>query len=310
MIFIKTYYLVSLKLYSESKLFEVLKNENIVIYNFKKKNEFDYTFYISKRHFNLLEKCFKGVTIIKTYGLEKALKLVKNNIFVVFSLVLSLLFYVYANTRIYDVKINGTNQKINEVISNRLNELGIKKHNPLPNNSSLKEIESILKMDLINEVNLLSINSVGTHIFVNYERKGGQILLEDKKGKMYAKKSAIIKAFEIESGKIVKEINDYVVEGELIVDDTLFYKDKKIVIGTLGKVFGYTFNKINISCNSIGLEESEIYQTLLLKARQEILKKLEKSDYIEKEIILSYVNQNGIANMELHYTLVENIVKF
>ena len=76
-------------------------------------------------------------------------------------------------------------------------------------------------------------------------KMGGDIVeIEQKHGKMYAKKEGIIKSFDIESGKIVKEINDYVKVGDLLVDDTILYKDKAIVVGTLGRVMAYTFNNI------------------------------------------------------------------
>ena len=310
MITFETYYIVSVRYYSETALLKMMYDFNIMIFDFKKLNYYQFSFKISKKNYKKLKFHVSDIKVDKVLGFERMLSLLLINKVMVLSLICSLIIYIFFNFRIYDIKVNGTNEKLNSYIIEKLKELGVSKFQLIPNNDSLKEIEDILSMDLSNEIDLLSINSKGTYIFVNYERKGGKIILEEKKGKMYAKKDAIIKSFDIESGKIIKDINEYVKEGDLLVDDTIKYKDKSIIVGTKGRVMGYTFNRINLSCESQNMEESEIYQKLLMKGRYEILKNLDEFAYIEKEIILSYVNQNGYANMLVHYTLVENIVKF
>lgn len=309
MIKIRTIYSCKVTYYSLEKFLEYCKNNEISISNLEVDN---YTFYfnVTKKNYVKLKLFVNEIIIIKKYGLEKIYEITKLNKISIMLLVFSFCLYAGLNNRIYQITINGTNILLNDMIRQRIDELNISRYQLMPNNKELKELEKILKMEFIDYIDVISVNSKGTYIFINYAKKGEEVEIIEKHGKMYAKKDAIIKSFDIESGKIVKEINDYVKKGELIVDDTLYYNDKPIIVGTAGTVFGYTFNKISLSCISTGLEKSEIYQILLSKARYEITKNFQLGEYIEKEIILSYINQNEIANMTIHYTLVENIISF
>ncbi len=310
MIKIRTYYLSKVTFYSPEVFLSSCRYHNITIYNFQVLDQYNYQFLILKKDYKKLKNYYLDMKILKIYGFEYLKNIILSNKFTSFLIIISFLLYFFLNTRIYRIAINGTSDKINEIISNRIEELGIKQFNKMPSNSSLKEIEEILKMDLISYVDLISVNSKGTYIFINYEKKGEEIVIEKKNGKMYAKKDGIIKSFDIESGKIVKEINDYVKKGDLLVDDTLTFNDKEIIVGTLGKVFAYTFNKVKVSCSSLGVEKSELYQMLLSKARYELTKNLDPGSYIDKEVIMAFSDVNDIATMIIHYTLVENIVTF
>ncbi len=310
MIKIKTYYRCQVTYYSKEVFIASCFHHGIDIYDFIINDRYNYEFIVSKKDYKKLKNFYLELSIIKKYGYESFFNFVWINKFAFSLLILSILLYLFLGTRIYCVKINGTSDSINNYISKRLDELDICRSRKMPSSDELKQIEDILQMELLEKLELISINSKGTYIFVNYEKKGDIVEIEQKHGKMYAKKEGIIKSFDIESGKIVKEINDYVNAGDLLVDDTILYKDKAIVVGTLGRVMAYTYNDITISCSSKGLEKSEVYQLLLSKARFEVSKNFDRYSYIDKEIIMSYINQNDIANMTIHYTLVENIAKF
>lgn len=310
MICIKSYYLCQVTYYSKEVFIASCYHHKLKIYNFKIIDQYNYQFLISKKDYKKLKEFYLDLKILKKYGFEQAISVVLKNKFILVCLVLSMILYSFLNTRIFSVHINGTSHQINSYISERLKQLDIYQFQSMPTNNELKEIENILKMELLDRIDLISINSKGTHVFVNYEKKGEIVDIEKKHGKMYAKKDGIIKSFNIESGKIVKEVNDYVNKGDLLVDDTIYYKDKEIKVGTLGQVMAYTFETMAISCVSTNLEKAEIYHILLTKARYEISKKIDRYSYIDKELIMSYINQNNVANMTIHYTLVENIVSY
>lgn len=309
MMFIKSLYYLELTYYSPSEFLNFCHENYIILQDFSLKG-YKYYFWVDKKSYKKIKKNFKEVKLIKSKGLHTIFQHIKINFITILLLIFSFVFYLFLNTRVFMIEINGSNRNINQLISNRISSLDIKRFSQMPTNNELKELEILLKMELINYVDLLTINSQGTYIYINYQKKGDEVIIEEKKGKMYAKKSGIIKSFDIESGKIMKEINDYVNKGDLIVDDTLYYKDKEIKVGTIGKVWAYTFNKISLSIISKGMEESEVYQILLSKARYNISKNFQIGEYIDKEIILSYINQNGVADMVIHYTLVENICSF
>lgn len=310
MIKIRTYYRCQVTYYSKEVFIASCFHHGIDIYDFVIHDHYNFEFIISKKDYKKLKNYYLELKIVKKYGFESFLNFAWINKFTFALLILSISLYSFLGTRIYSVKINGTSDSINDYISKRLDELDIGRLSKMPSSDELKQVEDILKMELLEQLELISINSKGTYIFVNYEKKGDIVEIEQKHGKMYAKKEGIIKSFDIESGKIVKEINDYVNVGDLLVDDTILYKDKAIVVGTLGRVMAYTFNNITVSCSSKGLEKAEVYQLLLSKARYEVSKNFDRYSYIDKEIIMSYINQNDVANMTIHYTLVENIAKF
>lgn len=307
---IRSRYIISICYYSKEELLNFISENSIEIFMFNVVDDYHFEFEISKKNYHKLSKHFSDIKIEKIYGFESIVNSILKNKITAISIVISLLFYMFLNTRIYSINIQGTNDYINNYIASRFDEFLLKKYQKMPNIDEIKKIEEILKMDLCDKVDLISITSKGTYIFVNYVKKGDEIILEQKHGKMYAKKDGIIKSINIESGKVMIDVNDYVKNGDLLVDDTLYYKDKPIVVGTLGRVMAYTYGRINVSCISTNMEKAEIYQLLLSKARYEISKSFDIYSYIEKEIVLSYVNQNNIATMDIHYTLVENIIKF
>lgn len=302
--------LCSLKYYSKELFLQSCYHNQIEIEDFIEVDKYTYRFKTSYSNYKKLSKYYTGIEIIKKYGFLSLVELIKTNKLLSVLLIICLCFYLYLNKHIYQIEINGVSNQINSYIREKLKEFEIDKYQYMPQNSDLKEIENILKMDLMDSVDLLSITSKGTYIFVNYTKKGDLIELEKKNGKIYAKKDGIIKSFQIDSGKILCDVNDYVKKGDLLVDDYLYYKDKPIYVGTKGEIYAYTFNKISLSCVSKGLEKSEIYHLLLTKARYEVSKSFDANSYIDKELIVSYINQNDVANMTIHYTLVENIVSF
>ena len=310
MIKLRTYYLCRVTYYSKEAFLASCFHHGIRIFDFQIEDTYVFRFLITKSDYKKISRFYLELKVLKQYGIGAFFDLLLLHKLAFACLILSFCFYGFLNTRVYTIRINGNSDSINAYIRETIRQLGVAPMKTMPSNRELKELETILKMDLIEKVDLISVNSQGTYIFINYEKKGDEVVIEKKNGKMYAKKDGIIKAFEIESGKIVKEVNDYVRQGDLLVDDTITYKDKQYVVGTLGKVLAYTYNRIDISCVSANMEKSEIYHILLTKARYEIGKGFDSSSYIDKEIILSYTDQNGVANMSIHYTLVENIAVY
>lgn len=307
---IRSFYLIKINYYSSKAFFKILKSNKIKIYFYNKVSEYDFIIKIQPRDLKKIKNLFSSTEIISSSGIIKSFELINKNKIFCLMLVISICFYFFINTRIFKIEIRGVNSSINAKITQSLNKFNIKKYEKKPSINDLKQIENILKMELLNDVDLISLNSKGNYIFVSYSKKGENAIVKEKNGKLYAKKDGIIKFFDIESGKILKEINDYVKKGDLLVDDTLYYKDKPIKIGTYGKVYAYTFNEITISLISTGLEKSEIYQILLNKARNQIISTFDEKSYIDKEIITSYINQNGVCTMKIVYTIVENIAIF
>lgn len=310
MIKLRTHYQCEVTFYSKEVFLASCFHHGIRIFDFQIVDTYVFRFLISKSDYRKISRYYLELKVLKTYGIGAFFDLVLLHKVAFACLILSFCLYGFLNTRVYTIRINGNSDSINAYIRETIRQLGVAPMKSMPSNRELKELETILKMDLIEKVDLISVNSQGTYIFINYEKKGDEVVIEQKNGKMYASKDGVIKAFEIESGKIVREVNDYVRKGDLLVDDTITYKDKSYVVGTLGKVLAYTYNRITLSCVSTNMEKSEIYHFLLTKARYEVSRNFDASSYIDKEIILSYTDQNGVANMAVHYTLVENIVSY
>ena len=125
-------------------------------------------------------------------------------------------------------------------------------------------------------------------------------------------KDGMIVRFEVTSGvKMVKEF-DYVKKGDLLVSDTLITSSEESkYIGAYGSVYAYTWYNVESSYavkNNKKIDELEIYNLLLEDNRAKIDKELTGNDeFLVKEQILSFKNDNNKYRLKIHYTLLEDI---
>ena len=117
----------------------------------------------------------------------------------------------------------------------------------------------------------------------------------------------MIKYADIECGNYLFSSNQYVKQGELLIDDYLYVNDKSIYLGGYGKVYAYTWSMINLKIKTNSYSEVDAYTYLVDKARYSLCKKFTDDEKIEEEYILAFSYQKDYSSIKIHYTLLENI---
>lgn len=204
------------------------------------------------------EKDYKAVLDLKTIyeidcigdsgmiAVKRKLKM--NRIFFVVLIFAFFLLYALSNV-IFEIEIVHTNKELRTLLYKELEEHGIHKKSI---KKSFKQLEQI-KTKIVNEnrdkIEWLEIEAVGTKYVVRVEmRKIKEPIKEASKRHVVAKKSAIIRQVEATKGEIIRNKNDYVDAGDIIISGNLkLNEENKETVAAEGKVYGEVWYKVTVS---------------------------------------------------------------
>lgn len=290
---------------------ERLNKNKISIFNLKEIEKDTYSFYsFSKNKKNLLK--FKDIQIINSFGVLNFIRKHIKRKTTLISLITSICLYLYASNRIINIEIKGNDNKLIPVIKEELNINKISLYNKKLTTYEALNYEKIILSSLKKEIEWIEIRQVGVKLKVNFLKRRVAPILPSVGTSIYAQKDGMIVRFEVTSGvKMVKEF-DYVKKGDLLVSDTLITSSEESkYIGAYGSVYAYTWYNVESSYavkNNKKIDELEIYNLLLEDNRAKIDKELTGNDeFLVKEQILSFKNDNNKYRLKIHYTLLEDI---
>lgn len=178
--------------------------------------------------------------IIDSYGLIKIKRvLMKNQIFIM-SLLGGIVLLIFLSNIIFSVDVVHTNKEIRNIVLKELNENGIEKYHFKKNYNQIQDIKQKILDKYKDKIEWLEIEEIGTKYQVRLEiRKINE--LKETKGtqNIIAKKDAIIKTVEATAGEIIKNTNDYVNKGDIIISGSInLNEDVKDTTRAEGKVYG------------------------------------------------------------------------
>ena len=175
-------------------------------------------FKISSEDYKKFKLYYKDIKIVRKLGINGVKSFIKKHYILLCSFIFTYIILILLSNVIFDVEIVSNNYELKRVINLYLEENNIKKHKFV---KSHKEIESIKKKILENNKDTLEwieIERVGTKYIVNLtERVINENKTTEEKKDLVAKKDALIKYLIIKSGTGVKEVNELVKKGELVI---------------------------------------------------------------------------------------------
>ena len=294
--------------YSIDNLTRNLKNNNLKVNNLEKIDEYIYHISIHPLYEKKLLEIYKDAELIHCSGLFFILKRRLIQKITLISILLSFIYFIYLNNLIYKINIYGNNLRINDEIRLVLNENKINENEKKPNKNSLKDIKKII-LNKYDEIENVDIEIKGSIFNLRYYLKEKENNHTQIIGKYVAIKDGIIAYASIEKGNYLCYSNQYVKKGDILIDDYLYINDKKIYVGAYGKVYAYTWSIIELTLNSKGYDDAEVYSKMISDARYKISIEFEEFEKIVKENVLSFNIQNNRAYMKIHYTVFENIAE-
>ena len=180
------------------------------------------------------------IVVLKRYGLNKYLRIIRNYLYIIIFLVLGIIIDIILSNMIFKVEIIHPNKKLVKTIEKDLNKLGLKKYNFRLNYKEKEKLkEKILEIEK-DKIEWIEINRKGTKYIVELEqRKNKKENKECQPRHITSKKQAIILAINSQSGEITKKKNDYVEKDEVIISGLIHNKDKIVNKKcAIGKVYG------------------------------------------------------------------------
>ena len=283
--------------YSLNSFLDFVANNKIYIFELSKINEYEYVFYTTYKNYRIIRKYYKNCKIKYTNGVVNLILRIFSEKLVIFCLVISSIFYFYLSNIIFHIQINGTSNYLNNYLKEELQVYKITKYQFIPSISKLKEIEKEIINNNLEKFDLLSIIKKGNYIIVNYEIKKESLNLDSNKGKIYAKKDAVISKILIGSGNVLVKENQFVKSNELLVEDHIYINDEPYFIGTKGLIYGYTYNKVEYFYDQFELDKILIEGRYLISKDYQLDEKI-----ITEEIIYHDIESKLII---IHYKCEE-----
>lgn len=231
----------------EEGILKTLISNNIYFSNYTIKDN-KVIFIINYEDLELLSK-LADIEVIKYYGLVGIKKFLKKHYILLTSFILSYIIIIILSNVIFKVEIVTNNQVLKDNISYYLNYYGIVKYKFVKSNKYIENVKEKILLENKDTIEWISINREGVKYVVNVTpRVISNRVSVDKPSDIVSKKDALIKYLVVTGGSSVKEVNDVVKKGEVIISGNVVKFDK--VVGTTrskGEVFGEVWYTVNIS---------------------------------------------------------------
>lgn len=193
-------------------------------------------------------KTIYNIKIVRYYGKLRIIKRIKKDIFILSSLLISLLLIYTLSNVIFKVEVIHSNKNIIKLVTKELEDNGIKKYKFVKNYQEIEKIKNKILEENKDTLEWLEIIREGTKYIIRVEER--IINNKPKDNKIYnivASKNAVIKNIYAESGEKIRSINTYVKKGDIIISsDITLPNNEKISKTASGKVQGEVWYNINI----------------------------------------------------------------
>ena len=204
-------------------------------------------------------KTIYDIFIVDSYGFIKIKKIINMNKFMIISLIIGFILLLFLTNTIFEIEVVHNDSKTRERLINILEKYNIKVGKFKKNYDYITSVKEKILNDYKDEIEWLEIEDVGVKYIVRLElRKIPEQADIIENRHIVASKDAIIKIIESSSGQIVKNKNDYVHKGDIIISGSIkLNEETKKNIGAIGNVYGEVWYKTTIEYPLIYKEDKE-----------------------------------------------------
>lgn len=198
------------------------------------------TFKVNIGSLKLLKKQYKNVVEIKYYGFNGVKLFIKKHYLLIISFIITYLILIILSNMIFSVEIVTNNKELKDIITSYLDENKISKNKFVKSDKEINRIKKEILENNKDTLEWLEIERVGTKYIVNLtERVINKQKEVNTNMDIVAKKDALIKYLVTYKGTPLKEVNELVKKGDIIISGNI-YKNEYIIARVLaeGKVFG------------------------------------------------------------------------
>lgn len=212
-----------------NRFIKKLRHQKIEILSIKYKdaNQADIIIYKKDYETVLKIKSIYEITELDVFGLikiKRKLKLSKH--LIIITVIMFILFLILTHV-IFDVEVIHSNKELRTLLLNELKKDGIKTFSLKKSYDEINKIKEKIMNKFPDQIEWLEIEENGTKYTVRVEER--TIITKDDNNtprNIVAKKDGVLKKVIAKKGDIVKDMNDYVKKGDLIVNGELIFNDE------------------------------------------------------------------------------------
>jgi len=195
---------------------------------------------INKEDYKTLKSEFKTTKIIKYLGLNGFLSFIKKHYILIISFIITYIILLILSNIIFNIEIITNNTELKRIINLYLEENDIKKYKFIKSNKELNEIKEKILEENKNTLEWIEIERKGTTYVINItERIINNKPLDETKTDIVAKKDAMIMYLITKNGTKLKEVNEIVKKGEIIISGNIIKNEEVIdTVHSEGEVYG------------------------------------------------------------------------
>lgn len=203
------------------------------------------------------KKSIYEVDVMDVYGGLKIKNYFKEHYIFLIFLVLGFVLLKFISNIIFDIEVIHSNKEIRELVYKELRRNGIEKYIYCKSYDELEEIEENILENNKTKIEWIEINRSGTKYIVKVEeRKINDEKEEFQYQDIVVNKSGIITKVQAESGEIVKNTNDYVEKGDVVISsDVTLPNGSSVLTMAKGKVYAEVWYVVDVSYPYIYREE-------------------------------------------------------
>lgn len=226
-----------------------LNDIGIILYDNKKQNNY----ILIKTTYNDYQKIKKYLvsyksSIYSNSGFEKIKEVLKKYEVFSISVVIGIGLLFLANNMIFKVEIKSNNKDIQNLLIEELNKCGLGKMKLKKNHDKVEAIVDKILNDNKDLLEWLEVKYDGLVMIVNVvEKTKTEIKEEYSNCNIIAKTDAKITSLNIYRGVPLKEINDYVIKGDVILSGSIIHNEKlKNAVCASGEIYGEVWYKVKV----------------------------------------------------------------
>ncbi len=167
------------------------------------------------------------VDIVKTSGKNRLWQLYQKNKVSLLVFVISVFFIIFMSNLILFINIESDNSKLKKDIKEELISNGMTLYTPKKSYKKLKEVGTKIKNNNLNEIEWISLEQKGVTLHVKVIERLNKDNKETNDFKdIVASKNGYIRKVYSRKGQLMKNIDDYVKKGEVIISGNIFRNEK------------------------------------------------------------------------------------
>ena len=234
------------------------------------------------------------VNIVDYRGKNKVKRFINKNKVLFISLIINLFILVFLSNIIFSIEIKHESSEVRNLVITELKKYNIKKYTLKKNYTELDSIKNKILDNNKDKIEWIEINTSGCKYVVKVVmRKLNSNNKDDGIYNIVSNSNAVIKKIVAENGSIVREVNEYVYKGDILISSEIKLNDEiKGYKNAKGVVYGEVWYKMHVIMPYIYMNRTRTGKSLTNYSvnffnKSLIIGKKFKNSEIDKHIIFS-----------------------